>query len=297
VKVFPAGLGSSNPPIQLSVNAGGQWVDTIAVAIAILGIVVAAWRLAARYRSWVPVMLPVGALIAGFMEPIYTVVTNLWYMKPHQVSVLSTFGMNLPAWVLFSYCAAYGGLGLLVWWMVERGLTPRQLWATTLGFWVGFILLEICNLALGTYTYYGLQPFRIGRFPAWVSLSNAAICVSLGVLAALGGRAVPAGRQWLLVMAAPAVVAAGLFGTTFPEDIALHIAHPSRLLAYGSAIATTLLALGMTGLALALLPTGGLTPNPKDTPWGRGRPGRRTSPAASPSPESVKPSVSQSAVP
>jgi hypothetical protein len=132
--------------------------------------------------------------------------------------------------------------------------------------WVGFIVLEVCNLALGTYTYYGPQPFRIGGFPAWVSLSNAAICVSLGILLALGGRALSGGRQWLLVVACPGVVAAGLFGTTFPEDLALHVVDPSRWLTYGAAVASTLLALALAGLSTALLPSGGLPPRQTPPP-------------------------------
>lgn len=242
------------PPVYHAVNTAGQWADSAGTAAALMIIGVAAFRLHRRYHSWVPVILPLGALAAGFMEPLYTISTNLWYYKAHQVSILSTYGMNLPLWVVFSYSAAYGGLGLTVWWMLQRGTTPRSLWVTTAGLWIGFIVLEIGNLAIGTYTYYGDQPFRIASFPVWVSLPNGAICLSLGVLMALAGRFLVGKRQWLLLAACPATVGAGLFGTTFPEDVALHVAHPSRPLAYGAALATTLLALGMVALAIAIAP-------------------------------------------
>jgi hypothetical protein len=240
------------PPALTGVNTGGQWTETVAVAVALIAIAVAAYRLGRRYRTWVPLIIPLGALIAGFMEPLYDVATNLWYFKPGQVSLLSSFGGNLPLWVLFSYCAAYGGLGLTVWWMIQRGTSRRQLWAATGGMWVGFVLLEICNLALGTYTYYGPQPFRLGRFPAWVSLANAAVCIALGVVMTVGGQALKGRSQWLLLIAVPGVVAMGLFGTTFPEDLALHVADASRALVYGAALASTLLALALVGLAIAL---------------------------------------------
>jgi len=252
------GTTELSPPVGLHVNAAGQWVDTVGVALALVVIAVAAVRLHRRTHSWFPVVIPLGALVAGFMEPIYTVATNLWYMKPGQVSLLSSFGTHLPVWVLFSYCACYGGLGLLVWWMVHRGAGRKQLWVTLFGFWIGFILLEIVNLALGTYTYYGVQPFKIASFPAWVSLTNAAICIAIGVLATLAERVLERSAQWLFVAAGPAIVAAGLFGTTFPEDVALHVPGPNVPLAYGAALASMLLAASIAALILQLIPQRGL---------------------------------------
>jgi hypothetical protein len=112
-----------------------------------------------------------------------------------------------------------------------------------------FVVLEIANIRLGTYEYYGPQPLRLAGFPVWIALGNTAICMVMGVGAHRLGHVLPGRKVWTLLLLGPPVIAAGLIGTGFPTLTVLHLAHPQTWLIYVSVIWSTALAGTMTWLA------------------------------------------------
>src|ERR1700722_6665851 len=111
------------PPVDTAVNPTGQWIMTLCVVIALLLVAVAAGRMSRRLQAPAPVILLVGSLLAGFIEPMYCLTMHLWYYRVGQWGLYSAMGATQPVWSWLSYGAFYGGLALLVWWKVEQGAT------------------------------------------------------------------------------------------------------------------------------------------------------------------------------
>jgi hypothetical protein len=248
------------PPVSTPVSSAGQAVMTIGVAVGFALIVVACVRLGRRWSTPVPALVVAGALFTGFYEPLENVAANMWYYRPGQVRFFDAFGHSLPVWVFFSYGAFFGGFGLIAWWLAERGSPRRHLVRFVLFMWVFAVVTEIVGTQLNTYEYYGRAPFRVAGFPVWVSLSNAAICTTIGVVAARLRRVLK-GRQLLtLLCLSPFVITVGLVGTGFPTLVALNTVDPPMWFLNGAAIVSMIMAGVMAWGATQLVPVDGLAP-------------------------------------
>ena len=250
----------STAPVNTPVSSAGQAVMTIGVAAGLVLIAIACIRLGRRWRTPVPAIIVVGALFTGFYEPLENVAANMWYYRPGQVRFFDAFGHSLPVWVFFSYGAFFGGFGLISWWLAERG-SPRSHILRFVGFmWVFAVVTEIVGTNFHTYEYYGRAPFRVAGFPVWVSLSNAAICTSIGVVAARLRRVLHGGQIWTLLCLSPFIIIIGLTGTGFPTLVALNTVEPPMWFLYGAAIVSMSMAAVMAWGALQLIPVEGLEP-------------------------------------
>lgn len=248
-------------PVGVPVSSIGQALMTTGVAAGCIATVAVAVRLARRYRTWAPLLIPAGTLIAGLMEPLPDASANIWYYRPGQVTAWTSNGVSLPVWVFFSYTAFYGGFGLLFWWLAERGTTRRLLTRSLGGMWILAIATEVIGTTLKTYTYYGRQPFRVHGFPIWVSLYNVAIIATVGFVAARLRRVLPPRRLVVPALALPtAAIVVGLVGTAFPMLNVIRTVNPSNWQLYPAAIASLVLAAVMGWCALLTIPEEGLTP-------------------------------------
>ncbi|MGH9000673.1 MAG: hypothetical protein ACRDY7_14940 [Acidimicrobiia bacterium] len=246
------------PPVEVPVSSAGQAVMSIGVVVALVLMVVAAVRLGRRWSTWAPAIIAFTTLWAAFIEPIQNLVSHMWYYRPGQVTIFSSFGGSLPAWVFFSYCAFYGGFGMIAWWMVERGAPRSRMAKFVLGVWAFAVVTEIVGTQFDTYEYYGPHPFRVAGFPIWLSLGNAAICTTVGVAAARLRR-VLVGRQILsMMLLGPAAVATGLIGTGAPTLGVINTVDPDTWLQYLAATISMVMAGTMAWGALRLVPADGL---------------------------------------
>jgi hypothetical protein len=247
------------PPVDVPVNLTGQWILTVAVIVALLIAAYSSVRMGRRMGTWAPSIMLVGSLIAGFIEPMYSVTTHLWYYIPGQWSLYSALGMSHPIWSWLSYGAFYGGLTLVVWWRVERGATRAAV--AKLG---GILVLvgiatEILCITLGTYEYYGQAAFRVAGFPMWISVANAAIGIVAGVVAArlrplLSGR-----DSWAYLALIPVCMTGIQFGTGFLAIDVINTPNPATWLLYLTATISVALAGTAAFVALKLVPATGRT--------------------------------------
>jgi hypothetical protein len=243
------------PPVDVPVNLTGQWILTVLVILALLVAAYSAVRMGRRMRSWAPAILLAGSLLAGFIEPIYSVTTHLWYYVPGQWSFYSALDMSHPIWSWLSYGAFYGGLSLIVWWRVEQGATRASI-AKLFGVLVLVgVATEILCITLGTYEYYGEAAFRVAGFPMWISVANASIGIVAGIVA---GRLRPLlpGRQSLAYVALIPVCMTGIqFGTGFLAIDVINTPDPATWLLYLTATISVALAATVAFVALKLVPT------------------------------------------
>jgi hypothetical protein len=258
------------PPVDVPVSHAGQAVMTIGVVAGLVLIAVAAVRLGRRWSTWVPVIVVVSTLWTGFFEPIENTAAHMWYYRPGQVTLFDAFGRSLPVWVFFSYAAFYGGLGLVAWWMTERGAPRAHMVRFVLAVWAFAVVTEIVGTQFNTYEYYGRAPFRVAGFPVWVALSNAAICTTIGVAAARLRRILVGRQQLALLCLGPAAISVGLIGTGFPTLVALNSVDPPLWLLYGAAVVSMAMAGVMAWSATQLVPVTGL--EPAAVPQRAGRP-------------------------
>jgi len=240
------------------VSAAGQLFLEIAVAVAIAALIVIAARIRLRWGTSMGFVVLLAALLGSGVEVVYNTAADFWYYRPGAEALFATWGRSLPVWALGSYVPFYGGLGLLGWWLLERGATRARIAAYAVGVWAFAIGTEVVLVGIHVYAYYGPQPYQIGGFPAWVSAANAAICTSMAVGAARLSRVTGGPRQWLLVAVGPPLVSSGLIGTTFPMVVVLHAAHPSTAALYAGGAAATVLAALLTEAVLGLVPRAGL---------------------------------------
>jgi hypothetical protein len=251
-------LAFDAPAVNHHVSSTGQVAESVLVVVALAIIAVAAVRLSRRWSTWLPVTVVIGTIWAAFFERTFNVTANLWYYQPGQVTLYRAFGGGLPVWVFFSYGAFYGGLGLLVWWLVERGATRRRVVQIAGYLWLAAAVTEIVNIHFGTYEYLGMQPFRLLKFPLWIPLTNVAICVAVGVGAARLRPLLTGKRIWATLFLCPAAIITGLAATTFPMINALHVDHPHMWLSYLAAIASMALAGTMVWVTTMAVPVEGL---------------------------------------
>jgi hypothetical protein len=249
------------PPVDTPVSTGGQLGMAISVVIGIAVLWGFAILLSRRHHTLIPVLIAVGAALSAFMEPIPDALANLWYYEPGQVTIYHAFDSALPLWVFGSYSSFYGGYGLAMWWLVERGLSRRRVIQIVGVLYVLAVVQEVAGTGVGTYEYYGPQPFRVFDFPIWMSLYNAAIVATIGIGAAKIRRSLPKRDQLLTtVFLVPATIVVGLIGTAFPMINLIHTEAPSTGGLYAAALASMALAGVMIYCATRLMPSDGFPP-------------------------------------
>ena len=239
------------------VSSAGQTFMEIAVAATIVIALVAAVRIQRRWHTSMGFVLMAAALLASGGEVVFNTAAQFWYYRPGADALFTTWGRSLPTWALGSYVPFYAGLGMIGWFLLERGATRRQLAGYAVGVWAFAIITEVSLVGIRVYQYFGQQPYRIAHFPIWISAANAGICTTFAVGGAAVSRVLRGRRQWLLVLVGPAVVSGYLLGTTFPVVIALHADHPSTAALYLTGALATVIAAGVCAAVLQLVPATG----------------------------------------
>jgi hypothetical protein len=209
------------PPVDMVMPQHAQLIATIGLWVPATIMFVAAaayWR-----RSGSPIYLlgMFGGLIAAFNEPIADILVMCYHAEIGQWKVFSAFGRDIPLWAVGCYPVYFGGLSLLVFTLLRRGVTRRTYWLGVGVVILGNVAFEWPVLAAHMYLYYGDQPYRILGFPVLLGVLNALGAV-LGatVLAHLADWLT--GPRRLLVLAIPSVTMMASYGAVLPHMLTLN---------------------------------------------------------------------------
>ncbi|HEY3604462.1 MAG TPA: hypothetical protein VGL04_07300 [Sporichthyaceae bacterium] len=253
------------PPADIarhSTNTTGQAALTVLLALDVAIVYALAgwfWR---RYRTPVPLLVAAGASFSAVIEPLPDAVANLWYYAPGQHSVWTSYQNSLPVWTFLSYTVYYGGIGMLFWWLIERGASRQRLAliCVPVAIFLGAGELFFMHV-LHMYTYYGPAAFKVADYPCWIPLLNLSIVVSIGAAAARMRRSVSVRDQLFPAFLLPSVaVVLGLLVEPMAVWTVLHGNRPRTSLLWAATALTIVLALGVTHTALRMLPAEGFSP-------------------------------------
>jgi hypothetical protein len=249
------------PDTSKHVNGTGQAIMTVGTFAGLAVFLVCAYCLGRRWSTWTPAAIVAGTLLAGMVEPLNNRLANMWYYRPGQQTMYRSFDASLPVWVFFSYAAFFGAVGLIFWYLTERGATRATIGKAIAAMWVFAILTEVCGTQLDTYDYFGPHPFRVAGFPIWVSLGVSCICAAIGIGAARIRRSFDPGAALAAVfLLGPVACVVGLVGTGFPTMTVINTSDPSTAALYGAALGSTALNLLLAWFLTQLVPREGLIP-------------------------------------
>jgi hypothetical protein len=191
----------------------------VALAVVLVWIVAECRRL----KTLLPLFILVGGGAACITECLWDVLDCVWYPQIGPAPIYRLFNISVPLWVVGGYSLYIGAQGYWVYNQIaNRTLTVRKFWLFYLFAWASDVILELPNLQLGVYAYYGPQPFNFFGFPLWQAMGNAMAPVFIGaviyywrdVFTRFGG---------LLSLIVPAVaMVAALSVVGWPIWVALH---------------------------------------------------------------------------
>jgi hypothetical protein len=192
----------AQPPIGMKVPHTAEVVTTLTVALVLFAMVIGgaiAWR---RTRSNLYPFLLIGAVLACIDEPIMDMLAPAWHARYGQWIAFQTFGRPIPVWVVLAYPILFWGFPCIVYALLQRGVTRRQVWIGAGIAAIGDLVFEIPILHGGLYVYYGYQPFKIGGFPIpWMFINGLCVLSMAAVLVASPDLC--KGRRAVLLVALP----------------------------------------------------------------------------------------------
>lgn len=123
-----------------------------------------------------------GGLLASAFEPMVDVLGLVYLKEVGAVGTFSILDRTMPLYIVFVYPWYVGGLGYVAYKMFCRGATMRDLFALWgIDFAVN-VALETPGILMGTYLYYGHQPFNYWGFPLWWGFVNPVMPLLAGAL-------------------------------------------------------------------------------------------------------------------
>ena len=209
------------PPVDMVMPQTAQLIATIGLWLPATILFVAAavhWR-----RSGSPIYLlgVFGGLIAAFNEPIADILLNCYHAEIGQWKVFSAFGRDIPLWAVGFYPIYFGGLTLLIYTLLLRGVTRNKFWIIAGVVVVGNVVLEWPVLPLHMYLYYGDQPFRVLGFPVLVGVLNT-LGATLGATLMAHFAGWLTGRRQLLILVIPVLTDLAAYGVVLPHLLTLN---------------------------------------------------------------------------
>lgn len=159
--------GFALPPVYMTTPLFAQTVVTGVLfglyAIAIVAAIIE-WR-----RSGAPLMffLLIGGALCCVLEPLWDVISHIWFAIPGQWAGMRAFNISVPIWGYPAYALYFGLTAYLLLIQLRRGIGLRALRVAFALLIVGNLLLEIPILQTGIYVYYGNQGITVGGMPLY----------------------------------------------------------------------------------------------------------------------------------
>jgi hypothetical protein len=139
-----------------------------------------------RDRSPALLLLILGATMASLQEAPLDIFVSAYYPRQGLWMSYETFGRPVPIWANFAWMILFAGAPYLLARAMRRYGVRQAGWLGMLALAIVDIAIELPNLAVELYSYYGDQPLRIGGFPMHMVAVNAATMMAITVAVYLG---------------------------------------------------------------------------------------------------------------
>ena len=123
-----------------------------------------------------------GGAIAALFEPIVDTLGLVYLKEEGALGTFTVLDRTMPLYICFVYPWYVGGLGYLAYKLFERGIGASSLFVLWAADAVVDVFLESPGILMGTYLYYGNQPFDIWGFPLWWAFVNPVMPMVAGAL-------------------------------------------------------------------------------------------------------------------
>jgi hypothetical protein len=185
-------------------------------------------RAAMRSRNYVPLLVMASGLMCSLLEPMLDLLGHLHWAN-NLTPAFTNFGITVPALIPPCYVAFLGLEAYFCYFVIRNGAHARH-FVMLLG--MGIItdaVMETIGINLGTYTYYGVQPFKFLNFPYWWGFINGGSFVTIGAMLAFAvPRLKGAHKLWLLLIA-PTGMMFNYFGVGWVHILAHNSTLPTVL--------------------------------------------------------------------
>lgn len=169
-----------------------------------------------KHKSLVPVFLFLGGGLAYLAEPLVNVLGLVWFPPNGIQAVWESIGRPVPLFGFLAYAWFLGGMAVLVYDRMTKGITMLGLWKLYGILVIVECLLEIPGLNIGAFTYYGPQPYVLFKFPVWFAFCNAAGPMVAGALVYRMLPHIKSYLQPITIYAVPFSNAAVMFAAGLP---------------------------------------------------------------------------------
>lgn len=192
------------------------WATVITAAFTVLTVANCLWR-AHAMRSNLPVIILLGSVGTVALEPMVDVLGSLVFPNEGVRIGIELIGRPMPIYISLIWVFYWAGGVLFVSEMILAGITMRKWMITGAVFVALALLIEMIPLHYRMWTYYNVQPLRVGGFPAFWGFVNTSAVMGTAAAVVLLHRLLDARTAWLLVPLFPCIAfglntAAGLPG-------------------------------------------------------------------------------------
>jgi hypothetical protein len=192
------------------------WATLICLVLLVLTVANCLWR-AKVLASPLPVIILLGSVGTIALEPMVDVLGSLVFPNEGVRIGIELIGRPMPIYISLIWVFYWAGGVQFVAEMIEGGVALRKWMITGAAFVVSALLIEMIPLHYNMWTYYNVQPLRVGGFPAFWGFVNTSAVMGTAAAIVLLDRLLKGREKWLLVPLFPCIAfglntAAGLPG-------------------------------------------------------------------------------------
>jgi hypothetical protein len=185
-------------------------------------------RAAVRSRNLLPLTVMASGLLCSLLEPMLDLLGHLHWAR-NLVPAFTNFGITVPALIPLCYVAFLGLEAYFCYFVIRNGAHVQHFIMLLA---VGILtdaLMETIGINLGTYLYYGVQPFEFLRFPYWWGFINGGSFVTIGAILAFAVPRLKGAQKLLLLLVAPFGMMVAYFGVGSIHILAHNSTMPTAL--------------------------------------------------------------------
>lgn len=224
-----------------------------------------ALRAAVRSKNYVPLLVMGSGLICSLLEPMLDLLGHLHWAH-NLVPAFTNFGITVPALIPLCYVTFLGLEAYFCYFVIRNGAHAKH-FVMLLG--MGIItdaIMETIGINLGTYLYYGVQPFSFLHFPYWWGFINGGSFVTIGAILAFVVPRLKGAQKLLLLFSAPFGMMVAYFGVGWVHILALNSTAPVALRWVATAIMMAMM-VGWMFILHKLVGRSNALPAPNWTLW------------------------------